>query len=104
MFGWHIDNEELKIQAKVTVIILLSDTTSSMQIMTKSNCDYKGQGNVIVFPSCLYHRSIQSEKKIMKLCFFLKDIDNIIDHNSIGRTTHNMRVQQQSDLIMNKLR
>ena len=39
IFGWHIDNEEKKIQAKPTVVILLSNTTSLMKIMTKSDYD-----------------------------------------------------------------
>ena len=92
MFGWHIYNEERKVQVKVAAIILLSDTTSSIQIMTKSNYKYSAQGTDIAFPSYLYHRSVQLEEKTMNLCFFLKDTDNIIDHDSIGRTTHNMRV------------
>ena len=66
MFGWHIDNEEEKMQPKVIVIILLSNTTSTMKIMTKSNYNYEGQGTAIVFPSCLYHRSVHSEEKTIK--------------------------------------
>ena len=42
MFGWHIDNKEKKMQAKLTVIILLSRTKLSMQILTKSKLNYKG--------------------------------------------------------------
>ena len=92
MFEWHIDNKKRKMQAKVTVIVLLLDTTLSMQIMTKSNYDYKGQGTAISFPSCLYYRSVQLKEKTVKSCFFLKDTDDIIDPDSIGRTTRNMGV------------
>ncbi len=68
LFEWHIDNEDRKIQAKLAVVILLSDTTSSINIMTKVNYDYKGQGTAIDFPLCLYHKLVRSEERTIKLC------------------------------------
>ena len=63
MFEWHINNKEKKTQAKSTVIILLSRTKASMQILTKSKLDYKGQGTVIAFPSYLHHKPIYLEQQ-----------------------------------------
>ena len=39
MFGWYIKNEEKKSQAEFTVIILLSNTKSTMQILTHTKRD-----------------------------------------------------------------
>ena len=49
MFGWYLDNEEKKLQPKLTVIILFSNTKSKMQILTKDRINYKGQGTTIIF-------------------------------------------------------
>ena len=35
LFGWHVDDTDRKLSAVLTVIVLLSKTASSMQIMTK---------------------------------------------------------------------
>ena len=63
LFGWHKDTEDRKMKAKLTVIILLSPTDSSMQVMTKSKIVYVRQGTVLTFPLGLYHRLVHAEEK-----------------------------------------
>ena len=72
-FSWHDDNEERKVNATLTVIILLLRTVSSIQIMTKSELVYKRQGTALSFPLCLYYKSVYVEENIMKLYLFLED-------------------------------
>ena len=69
LFRWHKDNEDRKKNAKLSVIILLLSTKSSMQIMNKEKCSYKRQGTAIAFPSGLFHRSVQADEHTMKLFF-----------------------------------
>ena len=87
LFGWHIDNEERKTNAKLTVIILLLITVSLIQTMTKSELVYERQGTALSFPSCLYHKSFQLEENTMELCLFLEDTDSIIASESSCQTT-----------------
>ena len=72
-----------------------------MKIMTKDNYNYEGQGTSIAFPLCLYHKSVWAEERTMKLCMFLKDTDDIIEQDQVGRITQNMRIRRQSDKIKN---
>ena len=71
--------------------------------MTKINYDYEGWGTAIDFPSYLYYRWVFFEEKTMQLCFFLKDINTIISPESRGRTTHNTRIRQQGNSVINIL-
>ena len=45
LFGWHIDDTDRKEQAVLLVIILLSSTGSSIQVMTKEKISYKKTSN-----------------------------------------------------------
>ena len=71
--GLHQENEDKNQCAKMSIITLLSNTNSSMQILTKQIITHNVQGTIIVFPSCLYHESHYTDKKTMKLCSFLRE-------------------------------
>ena len=104
LFGWHVNNEDTKTNMKLTVIILLSKMSISMQIMTKSELHYKRQGTALLFPLCLHHQSIYAEGHTIKLCLFLKDTEEITAPESSARTTRNQRIRQHSDSVINKLK
>ena len=96
MFGWHLDNEDEKVNAKLSVVILLSNTKSFMQILIKHVLEYNGQGTAIIFLSCFFFTSHHAGGDMMKLCFVLKDGDDIIAPNIGIRVTRNTRVRKQS--------
>ena len=67
-----------------------------MQILTKQIFTYNVQGTVPAFSSYLHHKSHYTEKKTMKLWFFLKDSNGIIDSgNGDECVTRNDRVKKQ---------
>ena len=91
LFGWHIDDADRKEQALLLVIILLSPTESSMQIMTKEKISYETQGTAIAFPSSLVHRSFYANENTIKLCLFLRDTTPTINLHVENRVTRNQR-------------
>ena len=93
LFCWYVDNEDRKTNVKLTMIIILSKTGTSMQIMTKSELHYERQGTALLFPSCLYHQSVYVEDHTMKLCFILEDTKEIISPELSARTTRGQRVR-----------
>ena len=87
-------SKEKKDNAKLSVIILLSKTDSSMQILTKKIIRYKRQGAATVFLSCIYHKLHFARENTIKLCFFLKDSNIIIAPSNEIRVTRNKRVRK----------
>ena len=78
------------------IIILLSNTKSSIQILTKQFFTYNAQGTVISFPYCLYHESHYTDENTTKFNFFLKDSKNIMTSgNGNRRVTRNAKVRKE---------
>ena len=103
LFGWHMDDTDRKLSAVLTVIILLTKTTSSMQIMTKEVISYEKQGTAIAFSSTLVHRSCYAEENTIKLCLFFQDTEPTIDFEVQGRVTRNKRIRRQSEDVLETL-
>ena len=72
MFRPHIDNDENCKEAVLTAICLLTDTMTSMRICGKQAYYYGGRGYTAVFPSKLFHETVDAEASTWKLVMFLK--------------------------------
>ena len=84
LFDWHKDNDSPE-RSKVTrtVIFLLSDTKSSMQVCGFDEVHYKGQGSGIGFMADMWHRSGFAEPGTMKIAFFLTGKCKVIPNTSL---------------------
>ena len=85
MFRPHIDNDENWKEAVLTAICLLTDTRTSMRICGKQVYDYGGRGHTAVFPSKLFHETVDAEASTWKLVMFMKFASTHVRH------AHNLR-------------
>ena len=74
LFGWYVDNQNEKIESEMTIVILLSDTASAMQIAGLKEFDYDRVGCAACFQSKLWHRSAFAAEHTTKLSLFCKKI------------------------------
>jgi hypothetical protein len=72
-FKWHRDNEvEGSEDVERTIVILLSDTRSSMQVKGFKEYAYDGQGSAVMFDSGEVHRSGHASAGTVKVALFLR--------------------------------
>ena len=72
-FHWHRDNEvEGSEDVERTIVILLSDTQSSMQVKGFKEYAFDGQGSAVMFDSNAVHRSGHAAAGTVKLAIFLR--------------------------------
>ena len=72
-FHWHRDNEvEGSEDVMRTLVILLSDTVSSMQVDGYEEYTYTGQGSAVLFDSGALHRSGHAATGTVKVALFLR--------------------------------
>jgi hypothetical protein len=72
-FNWHCDNEvEGSEDVLRTIVILLSDTASGMQVKGFAEYAYDGQGSAALFDSGAVHRSGHADPGTVKVALFLK--------------------------------
>ena len=83
MFDWHQDKNDKKKSAILMIIILLSETILSNQILAQVQIEYKTQICTIVLSSILCYESYYAKEKTTKLCLFLQNSDDIIDSEAI---------------------
>ena len=92
-FNWHCDNGvEGSEDVLRTIVILLSDTASSMQMKGFSEYAYDGQGSAALFDSGAVHRSGNATAGTVKIALFLRrrgstrpeDADVELDEPSSG--------------------
>jgi len=84
-FNWHTDTETEGYGAvRKTMIVLLSDTKSSMQIQDEPEFAYSGVGTGALFDSDRVHRSGQASSGTLKIALMLKPMDML---PSVASTT-----------------
>ena len=72
-FNWHCDNGvEGSEDVLRTIVILLSDTASSMQVKGFAEYAYDGQGSAVLFDSGAVHRSGNATAGTVKIALFLR--------------------------------
>ena len=71
IFEYHIDTDEVS-TATATATILLTNTTSSMQILGHQPVPYYGVGSGCLFASGLFHQTVCVSKGTMKITLFLE--------------------------------
>ena len=71
MFSYHVDTEEVN-TAIATASILLTNTTSSMQMLGYQPVPYYGVGSGCLFASGLYHQTVGASEGTMKVTLFLE--------------------------------
>ena len=75
-FNWHTDTETEGYGAVCkTMVVLLSDTASSMQIQGEPEFAYSGVGAAALFDSDRIHRSGQASAGTLKIALMLKPMD-----------------------------
>jgi len=75
-FNWHTDTETEGYGAvRKTMVVLLSDTASSMQIQGEPEFAYSGVGAAALFDSDRIHRSGQASAGTLKIALMLKPMD-----------------------------
>ena len=75
-FNWHTDTQTEGYDAvRKTMVVLLSDTTSSMQIQGEPEFAYSGVGAAALFDSDRVHRSGQASAGTLKIALMLKPMD-----------------------------
>ena len=97
MFTIHQDTDGNKMGAILTAVTLLTNTTTSMQILGKLPVSYTQQGHVQVFPSTAYHCTKSAQNGTMKMSVFLRarrDIPSDIMHTNQRVTRSQMRYRQ----------
>eukprot|EP00966_Prymnesium_polylepis_P115999 2681264-Prymnesium_polylepis.2 len=68
-FAWHQDNLNNP-HTVISMVFLLSDTTSSMQVAGQPPFAYDGVGSGVIFPSEAHHRSGPASPGTLKITFF----------------------------------
>jgi len=72
-FRWHRDNKVKGSEdVECTIVILLSDTRSSMQVEGFEEYAYDGQGSAVLFDSGAVHRSGHAAAGTVKIAIFLR--------------------------------
>ena len=75
-FNWHTDTETEGYGAvRKTMVVLLSDTASSMQVQDEPEFAYSGVGAAALFDSDRIHRSGQASAGTLKIALMLKPMD-----------------------------
>ena len=75
-FNWHTDTETEGYGAvRKTMVVLLSDTASSMQVQDEPEFVYSGVGAAALFDSDRIHRSGQASAGTLKIALMLKPMD-----------------------------
>jgi hypothetical protein len=75
-FNWHTDTETEGYGAvRKTMVVLLSDTASSMQVRDEPEFVYSGVGAAALFDSDRIHRSGQASAGTLKIALMLKPMD-----------------------------
>ena len=75
-FNWHTDTQTEGYSAvRKTMVVLLTDTTSSMQIEGEPEFVYPGVGAAALFDSDRIHRSGQASAGTLKVALMLKPMD-----------------------------
>ena len=84
-FNWHTDTETEGYGAVCkTMVVLLSDTKSSMQVQGEPEFVYSGVGAAALFDSDRIHRSGQASAGTLKIALMLKPMDML---PSVAKTT-----------------
>ena len=84
-FNWHTDTQTEGYSAvRKTMVVLLTDTTSSMQIEGEPEFVYPGVGAAALFDSDRIHRSGQASAGTLKVALMLKPMDML---PSVASTT-----------------
>ena len=72
-FNWHTDTAtEGYERVRKTVVVLLSDTHSSMQIQGEPEFYYYGAGSAAMFDSAIVHRSGAASPGTVKIALMMK--------------------------------
>ena len=72
-FNWHTDSAtEGYERVRKTLVVLLSDTHSSMQVKDEPEFNYKGAGSAALFDSASVHRSGAATPGTVKIAVMLK--------------------------------
>ena len=71
LFNWHRDNDGDRTKVRQTIIFLLTDTDTSMQVLGYDEMHYNGAGCGVAFVSNMWHRSMNAAPGTMKIAFFL---------------------------------
>ena len=75
-FSWHTDTATKDYEdVRKTVVVLLSDTSSSMQIQDEPEFTYSGVGSAALFDSDRVHRSGAASAGTLKIALMLKPMD-----------------------------
>ena len=75
-FNWHTDTQTEGYDAvRKTMVVLLSDTASSMQVQGEPEFAYSGVGAAALFDSDRIHRSGQASAGTLKIALMLKPMD-----------------------------
>ena len=75
-FNWHTDTQTEGYDAvRKTMVVLLSDTASSMQVQGEPEFAYYGVGAAALFDSDRIHRSGQASAGTLKIALMLKPMD-----------------------------
>ena len=75
-FNWHTDTQTEGYDAVCkTMVVLLSDTASSMQVQGEPEFAYSGVGAAALFDSDRIHRSGQASAGTLKIALMLKPMD-----------------------------
>ena len=84
-FNWHTDTQTEGYDAvRKTMVVLLTDTMSSMQIQGEPEFAYSGVGAAALFDSDRVHRSGQASAGTLKVALMLKPMDML---PSVASTT-----------------
>ena len=84
-FNWHTDTQTEGYDAvRKTMVVLLTDTMSSMQIQGEPEFAYSGVGAAALFDSDRVHRSGQASVGTLKVALMLKPMDML---PSVASTT-----------------
>ncbi|KAL3912289.1 MAG: hypothetical protein SGPRY_008385 [Prymnesium sp.] len=68
-FAWHQDNLNNP-NTQISMVFLLSDTRSTMQVAGSEPFVYDGSGSGVIFPSEAHHRSGPASNRTLKITFF----------------------------------
>ena len=71
LFDWHRDNDGDRAKVRLTIIFLLTNTKTSMQVCGFDEMHYGEQGSGVAFMSKMWHRSCFAEAGTMKIAFFM---------------------------------
>ena len=87
-FNWHTDTQTEGYDAvRKTMVVLLSDTASSMQVQGEPEFVYSGVGAAALFDSDRIHRSGQASAGTLKIALMLKPMDMLPSETNINAST-----------------